>query len=79
MWHIENPTKIFNYIYRYDEIKSFQFVCLMKKEKYESMPLADRQTIENLNNPNVNVSDVRIKNPNNPVQLMDGKLLVFKI
>ena len=79
MWHIENPTKIFNYLYSYDETKSFQLICLMKKEKYESMPLADRQIIENLNNPNVNVSDVRIKNPNNPVQLMDGKLLVFKI
>ena len=79
MWHIENPTKIFNYLYSYDETKSFQFVCLMKKEKYESLPLADRQIIENLNNLNVSVSDLRIKNPNNPVQLMDGKLLVFKI
>jgi hypothetical protein len=79
MWHIENPTKIFNYLYRYDETKSFQLICLMKKEKYESMPLADKQTIENLNNPNVSVSDVKIKNPNNPVQLMNGKLLVFKI
>ena len=78
MWHIENPTKIFDYIYSYDETKSFQLICLMKKEKYESMPLADRQIIENLNNPNVSVSDVRIKNPNNPVQLMDGKLLVFR-
>ena len=79
MWHIENPTKIFNYIYEYDETKSFQLICLMKKVKYESMPLADRQILENLDNPNVSVSDVRIKNPNNPVQLMDGKILVFKI
>ena len=79
MWHIENPTKIFNYLYSYDETKSFQLICLMKKEKYESLPLADRQTIKNLTNPNVSVSDVRIKNPNNPVQLMDGKMLVFKI
>lgn len=79
MWHIENPTKVLNYIYKYDETKSFQLICLMKKEKYISMSLADRQMIENLNNPNVGVSDVKIKNPNNPVQLMDGKLLVFKI
>lgn len=79
MWHIENPTKIFNYIYSYDETKSFQLICLMKKEKYESMPLADRQTIENLTNPNVSVSNVSIQNPNNPVQLMDGKLLVFGV
>ncbi len=79
MWHIENPTKIFNYLYSYDETKSFQLICLIKKEKYESMPLADRQIIENLHNPNVSVNDVKIKNPNNPIQLMDGKILVFKI
>jgi len=77
MWHIENPTKIFNYLYNYDETKSFQLICLMKKEKYNSMPLEDREAVERLEN--VSVRDVRIKNPNNPVQLMDGKLLVFKI
>ena len=79
MWHIENPTKIFNYLYSYDETKSFQLICLMKKEKYESFSLVDRQIIENLNNPNVSVNDVKIKNPNNTIQLMDGKILVFKI
>lgn len=79
MWHIENPTKIFNYLYSYDETKSFQLICLMKKEKYESLPLVDRRIVENLNNPNVSVNDVRIKNPNNPIQLMDGKLLVFGV
>ncbi len=79
MWHIENPTKIFHYLYTWDETKSFQLICLMKKEKYESIPLADRQTVENLNNANVTIRDVRIKNPNNPVQLMDGKMLVFRV
>jgi len=77
MWHIENPAKIFNYIYQYDDTKSFQLICLMKQEKYESMPLEDREVIEQLKN--VSVGDVKIKNPNNPVQLMDGKLLVFKV
>lgn len=79
MWHIENPMKIFDYIYQYDNAKDFQLICLMKKEKYESMPLEDRQIIENLGNANVGVSDIRLKNPNNPVQLMDGKILVFGI
>jgi len=41
------------------------------------MPLEDREAVERL--VNVSVSDVRIKNPNNPVQLMDGVLLVFKV
>ena len=55
------------------------FLVAITVEKYDSMPLADRQIVENLNNQNVIVNDVRIKNPNNPVQLMDGKLLIFKI
>ena len=79
MWHIENPNKIFNYLYSYDETKSFQLICLMKRDKYDSIPLEDRQMIESLDNPNASMTDVRIKNPNNPVQLMDGKLLVFKV
>ncbi|TQV62549.1 MAG: NgoPII family restriction endonuclease [Sulfurovum sp.] len=77
MWHIENPTKIFNYLYNYDETKSFQLICLMKKEKYNSMPLEDIEAIEELEN--VSIGDVKIKNPNNPVQLIDGVMLVFKI
>ena len=77
MWHIENPTKIFNYIYNYDVCASFQMICLMKLEKYESFPEQSRQLIENLNN--VSVCTVKIKNPNNPVQLMDAKLIVFKV
>jgi hypothetical protein len=79
MWHIENPMKIFNYIYQYDNTKDFQLICLMKKEKYDSLPLEDRQMIENLGNTNVSVSDVKIKNPNNPIQLMDVKILVFRV
>lgn len=79
MWHIDNPSKILNYLYKHDETKAFQMVCLMKKAKYDSLPLKDRQMIENLNHPNVSVRDVKIKNPNNPVQLMDGRTLVFKI
>lgn len=79
MWHIENPTKIFNYLYSYDETASFQLICLMKKEKYEALPFTDRNAIENLNSLHVTLSDVRIKNPNNPIQLMDGKLLIFKV
>lgn len=77
MWHIENPTKIFSYIYQYDETKSFQLICLMKNEKYFSIPFHDRQIVESLST--VNVSDVRIKNPNNPVNLIDAKLIVFKV
>lgn len=79
MWHIDNPNKIFNYVYQFDETKSFQLICLMKKEKYNSLPEEDRNIVENINNENISVSDIRIKNPNNPINLLNAKLLVFKV
>jgi hypothetical protein len=79
MWHIDNPNKTFNYIYDFDDTKDFQLICLMKKEKYNSLPIEDKEVIENLENENVSVQNMRIKNPNNPVQLIDAKLLVFKV
>jgi hypothetical protein len=79
MWHIENPNKTFNYIYEYDESKEFQLICLMKREKYDGLPLADREALESLDIDGVEVLDVRVKNPDNPVKLMEAKLLVFKI
>ncbi|MCW8955065.1 MAG: NgoPII family restriction endonuclease [Sulfurimonas sp.] len=78
MWHIDNPNKIFNYIYTYDDTRDFQLICLMKKEKYNSFSQTDKELLENIDNNNVTISDIRIKNPNNPVQLMDAKLLIFK-
>ena len=79
MWHIANPHKVFDYIYKYDESKRFQMVCLMRKEKYEGLPLADREVLESLGVDGVEVLDVRIKSPDNPVRLVDTKLLVFGV
>lgn len=79
MWHIDNPNKTFSYIYNYDATKDFQLICLMKKDKYDSLPRLDKEAIENINNDNIIIKDVKIKNPNNPVQLIDAKLLVFKV
>ena len=79
MWHIANPNKTFNYIYTYDDTKKFQLICLMKKDKYDSLPTEDKEAIENIENNNVEVKNVKIKNPNNPVQLMNAKLLIFKV
>ncbi len=79
MWHIDNPNKTFNYIYQYDESKNFQLICLLKKEKYDSLPTDDKHVLENFNNDNITIQDIQIKNPNNPIQLIDAKLLVFKV
>jgi len=79
MWHIENPNKTFSYIYNYDDTKEFQLIALLQKEKYDSLPQTDIVQIETLTDNKISIKDVKIKNPNNPVQLIDAKLLVFKV
>lgn len=79
MWHIDNPNKIFKYIYEFDEDANFQLICLMKLEKYNSLPQEDRDILENLDNDNIFIEDIQIKNPNNPIWLMDAKLLTFRV
>jgi len=79
MWHIDNPNKIFNYIYTYDDTKDFQLICLLTKEKYNSIDIEDRRVLENIENRNVTIENIRIKNPNNPSQLIDAKLLIFAL
>ena len=79
MWHIDNPNKTFEYVYQYDEDKDFQLICLLKKEKYDDLPIEDRKALETLDNSSVEIKDIKIKNPNNPVNLIEAKLLVFKV
>ena len=77
MWHIDNPHKIFDYIYTYDASKSFQLIALLTEEKYNSMPHHDREAIEN--SKTISLQDIKIKNPNNPAKLIEAKLLTFKV
>jgi len=71
--------QIFDYLYEYDESKEFQLICLMTLVKYNSLPCGDREVIESIDSGNVEVKEVKIKNPNNPVKLVDGVILVFKV
>jgi hypothetical protein len=79
MWHIDNPNKIFDYLYAYDESKSFQLICLLSQDKYDSLPLEDREALESLGVDGVEVLDVGVKSPDNPVQLIMAKMLIFKV
>lgn len=79
MWHIENPHKIFSYLNRIDVSSKFQVLCLMKTEKFNSFPTADKVALQNLEKENYTFEDTQIKNPNNPAQLLDCKLITFKV
>lgn len=79
MWHIENPHKIFSYLNNVDANTKFQVLCLMKTEKFNSFPIADKTALQNLKKENYSFEDTKIKNPNNPAQLLDCKLITFKV
>jgi hypothetical protein len=72
MWHIDNPIKAFDYVAEYDEETEFTMMAIMKKGKYLSFPEADRKRIESKS---PSVTDIKIKNPNNPANRMDAKLI----
>lgn len=72
MWHIDNPIRAFDYVINYNEAKEFTMFAIMKKSKYLSLPRADREEIESNN---ISISDIKIKDPNNPVNRIDAKLI----
>ena len=79
MWGIENPIKVFDYIYERDNTKQFNFMTLINEDKYLSF--SNTKELENLEKENkyLEIRNVKIKNPNNPAQLRSAKLITFKI
>ncbi len=77
MWIIENPSKVYDYIYSYDSSAKFQCIAIMRKSKFDSFPEEDRNAINSLEN--VAIEDVKIENPNNPANLIDAKLITYKV
>lgn len=76
MWGIENPTKVFSYIYTPTN-SQFNFAAIINNEKYYSFSESDINNIENLNLESFSIKDVRIKTPDNPSVLKNAKLITF--
>ncbi len=76
MWQIQNPRRVFNYLHTTRD--TFELVAVIPTNKYNSFPTDSKNRIENLGNPNLSISDVQVKDPNNPANLIDSKLIVYK-
>jgi len=77
MWHIYNPIKVFQDIYIADETNSLNLSCIIRKDKFDSFDNNDREFIADSSN--IFVSDIKIKNPDNPAQMLDAKLIVMGV
>ncbi|MBI2660434.1 NgoPII family restriction endonuclease [Candidatus Woesearchaeota archaeon] len=76
MWHIKNPLRVYESHCKVESDGKFHLFAIMKKDKYDSFPKEDRQKVES--NKEISVSEIKIKNPNNPAKQIDAKLISFK-
>ncbi len=79
MWLIQPPVKVYEYVYQYNNSLKFQLVATIPFNKYYSFPLSSRIRIEELDNENLIIEDIKVKNPNNPVNLIECKLITIKV
>lgn len=79
MWLLQPPIKVFDYVYKYETNLKFQLIAIIPNEKYELFPLESRNKIENTSDANLNIENIKVKNPNNPVNLIDCKLITIKV
>lgn len=77
MWQIQNPRRVFNYLHTTGD--TFELVAVIPTNKYNSFPTDSKSRIENLQNPNLSIKNIQVKDPNNPANLIDSKLIIFKL
>lgn len=79
MWGIENPWTVFNYIYKKDSKKEFNFFALINKEKYLEFSNEDREEFEVFvkNRDLLHITEAKVKNPDNPAKLNDAYLITY--
>jgi NgoPII restriction endonuclease len=81
MWGISNPFDVYKYLnINPNEMADFQLIALMTAQKYYSFPQPDLSEIEKMSIElnNLKIRDVQIKSPNNPVNFMDSKLIIYQ-
>ena len=77
MWHIDNPLKVFGDNREVEDKYTFSLTCIMRKTKYQSFSEADINDITK--NENLSVTDIKIKDPNNPAKLIDATLITMDV
>jgi len=75
MWMIENPLKVFSYVYNFDSKRTFSLIALMLKSKFDSFPREDIDAIRSNNS--IQLKTVQVKSPNNPAELIDAELITW--
>lgn len=80
MWGIDNPMNVFNYVKQINIENEFELIAIINEGKYLSFPEEERKKFEDLINKvtELEMKDIKIKDPNNPAQLKKAKLITFE-
>ena len=76
MWQIQNPRKVFSYLHA-TEKEGFELVAIIPTTKYDLFPQTSKEKLESRANENLSIEDVQVKDPNNPANLINAKLIKF--
>jgi hypothetical protein len=76
MWQIQNPRRVFNYLHTSSN-SMFELVTIIPSSKYDSFPNESKKRIESLKNPNLVINNIKVRDPNNPANLIDAKFILF--
>lgn len=79
MWLLENPFKVFEYIYSPAKDSIFTMFGLISKDKYDNFHNLEEFTQLVEETDNLNVEIVKVENPNNPAQLIDAIKIIYEI
>jgi hypothetical protein len=81
MWGIRNPVRTFDYIYSPVDDAKFNFMAIINSDKFNSFPEADIAELQDLvgKTDNLNIENIKIKDPNNPARLNEAVLIRFAV
>lgn len=77
MWGIDNPWNVFSYVYQRDMSKKFNFMCIINENKWNTFE--NTSLLSEITDDKFLIQDIRIKNPDNPANLINAKLITYTI
>ena len=72
MWQIQNPRRVFSHLHS-PNAEKFELVAIIPTEKYNSFPEESKTKIEN--SETISCEDSKVKDPNNPANLLSVKVV----
>ena len=78
MWHIENPWKVFGYVYQRNPNATFNFMSIINRDKWSALSNHDSVIELQKAYQTLRIVDVRIHDPDNPARLNDAKLISYE-